>query len=717
MSDEPNQATPLARGARLGPYEIAGTLGEGGMGAVYRAMDTRLDRPVALKVISRFRGQDQERKRFHREAKLASALNHPNIVSIYEYGSDRGVDFIAMELVEGQPLHRLLARGKLPVGQALSYARQMALALSKAHAQGVIHRDLKPGNVIVSPDGAVKLLDFGLAKRHAAEATSEEDVTQSMGLTQAGAVMGTPAYMSPEQAMGEEATHRSDLFSYGAILYEMASGQRAFPGSSSTVLAKVVGKEPPAVEQLNPRLPPAFAQLIRECMSKSPEARPKSAGEVLARLDAIGQPARRRARAWVAAAVAAAAIAILPSIPAVRARLAGFGGSGSALTSQAWTERGQQYIDRYDQRGNTDRAVEAFQKAIELDAGNAQAYAGLAQAFGRKASESPDAQWITRARAAAEKAVAVDGLLANAHASLGQALVQDGKLDEAQKALDRAIELEPRNKRALRAMAGVAMRRREMDRAEKLYRDAIAADPKDWRSQTELGVLLYRLGRNDEAVRLLEELNRQTSSNSVVLNNLSVAYQAAGRFEDAASAVQRSMELSPTQRGYSNLGTLLFYLGRHDSAAEAFEKALGIDANSYQTWGNLGDAYRWAPGKRGKAEEAYRHAAQLLDEALAKNQSDAAMLALAATYAAKRGKSDDAKGYLGRVDLNPAKAAAAVLYKAAVVEELAGNREQALRHLEAALKRGYAVKELAADPEMLNVRKDARYHLLVGSAH
>src|SRR5215510_8810217 len=227
----------LPSGTRLGPYEIVAPLGAGGMGEVYRARDTRLGREVAIKVLPAALSADPERlKRFEREARSASSLNHPNIVTIHDIGTEGGVSYIAMELVKGEPLRaELMGGGALPVRQVLQLGAQIAEGLAKAHAAGIVHRDLKPENVMLTEDGHVKILDFGLAKLTQPEG-SEAGVTMAptvSGATQEGVVVGTAGYMSPEQATGGAVDYRSDQFSFGSILYEMATGRRAFHRASA----------------------------------------------------------------------------------------------------------------------------------------------------------------------------------------------------------------------------------------------------------------------------------------------------------------------------------------------------------------------------------------------------------------------------------------------------------------------------------------------------
>jgi serine/threonine protein kinase len=221
---------PVAQGTRLGPYEIRAALGAGGMGEVYSALDTRLHRTVAIKVLppAKFRDADRE-ARFLQEARAASALNHPNIVTLHDIASDGGVHFLVMEYVPGEVLSRVIAQKGLALSDLADYATQMACALAAAHAAGIVHRDIKPANVIVTPRRQVKILDFGLAKLQESADESAETRPRRAELTEPGMVMGTVSYMSPEQARGEPVDGRTDLFSLGAVLYEMATGRRAFP--------------------------------------------------------------------------------------------------------------------------------------------------------------------------------------------------------------------------------------------------------------------------------------------------------------------------------------------------------------------------------------------------------------------------------------------------------------------------------------------------------
>ena len=271
----------LTPGTRLGPYEIQSPLGAGGMGEVYRATDTKLGRDVALKVLPAEMAQDPERLgRFRREAKALAQLDHPNIVTIYSVEESDGVHFLTMQLVEGQPLDRLICTGGLPLEQIVEVASALGDALAAAHEKGIVHRDLKPANVMVSNEGRVKVLDFGLAKDVRGSNLGDATMT-SASQTEVGVVMGTPAYMSPEQTSGRPLDHRTDIFSLGVLLHEMATGRRPFEGSSSAELVSAILRDtPPSVTDMRPDLPSDLARIVRRCLEKDPRHRLQTARDV-----------------------------------------------------------------------------------------------------------------------------------------------------------------------------------------------------------------------------------------------------------------------------------------------------------------------------------------------------------------------------------------------------------------------------------------------------
>lgn len=275
---------PLANGTRIGPYEITGFIGAGGMGEVFRARDTRLNRDVAIKILPASFAADEDRlRRFKLEAQSASALNHPNILTVYDIGVDEQSPYLVTELLEGESLSSRLKRGKLGVNRAVDYGKQIAAGLAAAHSKGITHRDIKPDNLYLTKDGRVKILDFGLAKVTSARAT--DGATMSVA-TNVGTVMGTAAYMSPEQARGQTVDQRSDIFSFGCVLYEMLTGETSFKGGTNAdLMSAILTKDP----DLNLIGSPALERIVAHCLEKTQEQRFQSASDIAFALDAVTQ--------------------------------------------------------------------------------------------------------------------------------------------------------------------------------------------------------------------------------------------------------------------------------------------------------------------------------------------------------------------------------------------------------------------------------------------
>ncbi len=337
----------LAAGAKLGPYEILAPLGAGGMGEVYRALDTRLERTVAIKVLPQHLSNSPEsRQRFEREAKTISQLSHPHICALYDVGREGETEYLVMEYLEGETLSERLVKGALPFEQTLRYGVEIADALDKAHRQGIVHRDLKPGNVMITKSG-VKLLDFGLAK--AVAPATPQQVTSfptQQALTQEGTILGTFQYMAPEQLEGSDADARTDIFAFGTVLYEMATGQKAFSGKTqASLIAAIIERTPAAISTVAPMTPPAFDRVVKTCLAKDPEDRWQTAHDLMLELkwvteggSAAGLPvvARRKSRerlAWGLAALFAVA-ALIAAYAAVQFRRA----AGETRTVRAFVQ-------------------------------------------------------------------------------------------------------------------------------------------------------------------------------------------------------------------------------------------------------------------------------------------------------------------------------------------------------------------------------------------
>ena len=311
----------LNPGAKLGPYEILAPLGAGGMGEVYRARDTRLDRTVAIKILPEAFAADASRlQRFEQEAKLLSALSHPNLLSIFDIGEYQGAHYFVAELLEGETLRQKMTESALPLRKAVEYGIQIAHGLAAAHAKGIVHRDLKPENVFVSADGRVKILDFGLAK---SALLPGAEATAATMASEPGMVLGTVGYMSPEQARGKPADQRSDIFSFGTLLYEMLAHQRAFSGDSAVeVMNAILKEDPPELPPGERVVPAALERIVRRCLEKSPDERFQSARDLAFALEAVAAPSsasgsrpalasvvNQRSR-WITAAALAGVLAL-----------------------------------------------------------------------------------------------------------------------------------------------------------------------------------------------------------------------------------------------------------------------------------------------------------------------------------------------------------------------------------------------------------------------
>jgi formylglycine-generating enzyme required for sulfatase activity/tRNA A-37 threonylcarbamoyl transferase component Bud32/dienelactone hydrolase len=392
----------------VGAYDILEAIGAGGMGEVYRARDPKLGRDVAIKILpDGLRSDAGAHARFEREARAAAALNHPHIITIHEIAHTDGLDYIVMELVSGRTLAQLIAEGGLPVAHAVGLAQQIASALDAAHAAGIVHRDLKPGNIMVTDAGQVKILDFGLAKQIDIPPDAMTDTAPLA--TQAGAVIGTVAYMSPEQARGQPVDVRSDVFSFGAVLYELLTGGRAFPGDTAVAtLSSVLTHDPPPIAPMRPDVPADVARLVGQCLQRDRAARPSSA-EIVRRLapDRLA-PRRSPGRRWMRTAAVAGVLAI--AVPA------GWWLKRSADVRWARNEA----IPEIRRLVGQDRVVDAFVRARE-----AQPYAHGDPAFESLWADMTVTRSVSTDPAGAEVSIAQPGPNSTRWIRLGQTPLQD----------------------------------------------------------------------------------------------------------------------------------------------------------------------------------------------------------------------------------------------------------------------------------------------------
>jgi eukaryotic-like serine/threonine-protein kinase len=842
----------LQAGFEIGPYRFLAPICAGGMGEVYRARDTKLDRDIALKVLPPDVASAEALRRFEQEARAASALNHPNIVAIYDVGRIESIAYIAMELVEGQTLRGLMASGPMPMKEAVRVAGKVADVLASAHERGVTHRDLKPENVMISRDGYVKLLDFGLAKVRIMFASG--DRTQPLTHTTAGHVFGTAAYMSPEQAAGRPVDFRSDQFSLGIILYEMIAGKRPFERETSAeTLTAIIREDAPQLPNLTDASARDLQQILNRCLAKSPHDRYASTRDLARdlrdvrnritsgsdsterslrtfrmtapRLPIIGTVAAvllvltaatlvvTRSRNTATAPAAAKSLAIVPfrdlsgspdgqalsdgisemiGARVAQARglrvIAPFEGTlpkgdpldiarrrgasllltggvqhageglrvsfqvqdvatgsrvtGGMVTAQsadvftledlvadsvlqalnvarahpvrvasALTGKDQRtyaeavgLLQRITDEQSLDRAIHSFDSLLTNARDSAAVNGSLGKALLRKYALTNERELVDQAAVYAERAVQLDASEPEAHVTLGELQRISGKLPEAAASFQRALTLRPDS---LDARIGLAETYSAMGRtvdADRLFRSALEMRPDSPDVYGHYGAFCFSHGRNEDAVRLFTKQTQVLPEAPRSWSNLGGALLASGRYDDASRALQHSLSIEPTRGGYVNLGTCYFWLGRYADAAEAYEKAAALQPKQYVVWANLGDAYRWTPGKRAKSVEPYSKAIQLAREALVLNPGDVRARSIVAGCLAKTGDVTAAQAEINsalRQDPTNAKA----LYVAAVIANIRGDHDGARAWLQRALAAGASPSDAKRDPELSSINK------------
>jgi serine/threonine-protein kinase len=839
----------------LGHYEIIGPIGSGGMGEVYVARDPKLGRKVAIKLLPlRLTTERDTLTRFTQEARSASALNHPNIVTIHEVGADEGTPYIVMEYIDGVDLRSMINEGALPVSKVLDIGAQIADGLAAAHERGIIHRDLKPENIMLSRDGFAKILDFGLAKMLAPSADKGEHTLQlDLPATNPGTILGTVGYMSPEQATGRRLDFRSDQFAFGAILYELSTGKPAFEGETAIdTLSAILHHDPEPITRKNPRAPVQMADIIRRLLGKSVEDRYSSSRDLARELRLLrdrvvaeesgfhkSQPidAPRKSVIAVIAAVALAGLitaavmytrnqttpqtvvapaaakkylavmrfkdltgdatgqlvvdgfaetltarlAHYPTVQVMRppatepdtsdpratarnlganlvltgsmmrngerirvtytvldptsghtwtdlvegsmanlfgaqdavadsiARNLALGSSSARVTALDPAVSQRRYLEalghlrRYDSEQSLDQAI-----AILEELGTSPTVqAALARAYLGKYQITRQPQLATAASQAADRALKADPQSIDVNLTLGELWRRTGRYQDSANAFLRVLSQQPNDAQATLGLARTYTLSGDFKNAEASFKRAIALQPNYWAGYNHLGAFYYGRGRSEDALAQFQQVVRLLPDSPWGYNNLGGALQRLGRDDEAVRVFQQSIARTPTGQGYSNLGTSLYFLGRYADAAQALEKATQLIPHDFLYWRNLGDAYRWMPGREGDARRAYERAVSVCDDAIAVNAADAAAYASRGSALAKLGRRREANASILRaLELEPRDAD--YLYEAAVIANIAGDEDESLARIEQALRFGANRTHLQRDPEFANLAKSGR---------
>lgn len=743
---------PAGSAQAVGPYRLLRLLGAGGMGEVFLAHDDRLDRHVAIKHARPDRSTAEQRMRFRREAWAAARIAHPAIIPIFDVLSDGSGDWIVTEFVDGPTLREVLQeQGPPAIGTAVSWAAQIADALSAAHHQGIVHRDLKAENVMLSSAGHLKIVDFGLAKTFAAGGEVPPESAP-------GTVLGTWRSMAPEQARGFRVDPRADLFSLGVLLYELLTGVAPFSGSSPfEILTRLATLPHEPLTSHGRAIPAPLAELVDQLLAKTPEARPENARLVKERLQALlgsagiggaaappadtgghddatvdaaapeistsfeaAADAVRGWRRWTLAAMVALALTAGGFLTAGGYRYFGAGSSEAAAEDPlALRQAGQEHLARWYRAGNVDTAIGYFQRALLLEPKSAPVLAALSRAYWyRSKIAGRDQQILHQALAVAEEAVAADPHLAAAQIGLGFAAVELGRLEIAEAAFERAEMLAPSAWSAY-GRGYLANARGTLEDAEKAYREALARE-ESAEIHNALGTLLMRqksLGGAENAFRRAIALAPDAVFGH---RNLASVFFSRGEGSAAAAELQKAIEIEPRASLYTNLGTLLFYQGLYAESKIAFERAIdkageeGISTNTAILWANLGDAYRYLPGHEEDARVSFRRASQLVRAAAEAQPGNAELRSRLALYLAKAGDAAPARAELAAALAEPQRETA-VRVRAVLAYEAIGDRAAALEVLAAALRDGLSIAEIEREPELSALRADPAYHRMAAT--
>ena len=573
-------------GRTLGHYQILDKIGAGGMGVVYRARDTQLERQVALKVVGeQAQVGENARARLLREARTASALNHPNICTIYEAGVADGETYIAMELVEGRPLNALIGSDGLPVETVIRYGVQIADALAHAHERGVVHRDLKSPNVIVTPEGRPKVLDFGLAKR----ALSPDEATRSEEqLTEAGAVVGTLSYMAPEVLRGEPADARSDLWALSVMLYHAVTGFLPFRGETTFQISSAILRDSAA--PLPAHVPPGFAAIVQRLLAKPPGERYQRAGEVRAALEAIQPGASisspvalvavsRRRWLWAAGSVAVAAVSISvalqwrrkPPAPVSERRLSDGGRPSTNPEANEYYERAMLFAGG-GPRHDLQQMRRMLERALALDPRFAAARGQYAFTYMLLViqGDSNDPSGLYKAEEEARQALRDDLACAVAHSALAGTYLNLGRKELVPGEVDKALQANPRDPAVHLWLPMYHRAIGDYEQAIQQNKQVITQWPLFWPARWHLGELLREQVDVPGAIRELERILEQDPASRIALWALARIHMDAGDHPKARQTLER-LEAQHRQNYVSRLSWALL-LALERKRTEAFRE-------------------------------------------------------------------------------------------------------------------------------------------------
>lgn len=732
-----------------GHYRLVQLLGEGGFGQVFEAWDERLCRSIAIKRL-KASSAPQRSDNLIREARLAASLKHPAFVQIFSVDGDGDQQSILMELVRGSTLsqqlqtHRACQADAISIEKALDITLQIAQAMAEAHGAGLIHGDIKPSNLMLEISGEVRILDFGLACRIdplATESLASREYAEHEG------GQGTIAYLAPERMQGQHPSAASDIYALGAVLYELVAGERPFACLRGLALAAAHMQTSSTLWAFPPGTDAVVVSLVQSMTAREMTQRIASMQEVAERILAIkgGRGAVEETADFIALntnvsllgnekskkgkqldvrrgrkrALVVLTIAALSCCGVFLWKTQGGGLvplpvqlSSPRYSEAATLQSGLTALRQFDRPESAGIAMRDFNDVLEHQPNHATAAAGLSLVYSMLyASDARDDVWLQRADASAQLALRKNDQLALAYVAQAWVRVHQGRLDEALQLDEQALHLDPLEPFGLNVKGEVLIRMHRYDEAERCIQAAVNAYPQERLFADLLGTLRYQQADYAAAEQAFRHSIALDPNVSQAYANLNMALLKQGRNDEALRALQQGLQIRPSGRLYSNLGTALFALGDYSGAAEAFEHAVSADKGSpshYLKWANLGDALRWIPGRSAASRDAYRQAAELLRLQLARKAGDPTDLSRMGLYAARLGDKQAAVA-MSEQALAVAPVNADNHFRAAMAYELIGQRSAALDEIGQAHAYGYPLNLINTEPDLLALRRDPRY--------
>ena len=710
-------------GQTLGHYKILDKLGAGGMGEVYLAEDTDLGRKVAIKMLPAELSSDPNRLgRLKREAQVLAALDHPNIVTIHAVDKIDGVPVLAMELVEGKTLSDLIPEDGVSLRRFFELAIPLTKALGAAHEKGVVHRDLKPRNIMVSDEDVLKVLDFGLAKMQSTGEKSVDSIATTEALTVEGHVLGTMPYMAPEQVQGHEVDQRSDIFSLGIILYELATGHRPFRGANSAdLVSSILRDEPDPIDELKREMPHHLARIIRQCLEKDPDKRLESAKDVRIQLQDLEREITTQKReiapqppapppepirwpVWLMAAVAAIAIVV--------AAVAWISRGGTEIEpmsaeAQELFDQAELFEQRGDTRENLEEAEDRYRRALRLEPEDPKIQARLAALLARAQRQYPVKGRDEEITRLAEIALEKEADSSRAFVALGTLELLEGDAAAAEELARQALASDLKDHRGHTLLGEALVAQERVDEGLISLRRGVELAATDLGARTTLARVLSDLGRYSEAASEYERILQYDPDQSTALNNLASIYMRTGRQLDAIPLLQRALRLGNDEAAASNLGTIYYSLGQLDKAIEMYEMAYRFDPDKPYAPYNIADTYE-ALGNPAAARQWYEKAMVNFDRVLAAGGPRSLMLALRALCAARLGRYEEAlSGVEEALALEPSNAKR--VFNAAQVAALAEDDALLVDYIQQALVLGHPRQDFFDDAAFAAYQDNPRF--------